>query len=181
MECNNACGTNKLNSVKNKKVGLNYNVFESFVNNNLSESDENYLSSKNLEEINKFNEEYLVYINKQEELINSALTSSIINNANQINDMVNPNSDFYQDNQDNILINDSVIQDYIEDTEKVDDKFTETRIINKDVNKKLKEIGKTKGSIAIENKYEQDIVIYTNLILTAIVTTSLFYIFSNTK
>tara|TARA_B110000967_G_C18901653_1_gene575875 strand:- start:2820 stop:3356 length:537 start_codon:yes stop_codon:yes gene_type:complete len=176
MSCNNACGKNKLNSIKTKKDILTYQAIEPFQS-DISKEHKTYkrsqeLKKKNLDEVNNFNKEYLEYINTQEKLINNSITTKMANNVSEFN------NDFFVLDNKNDLANNPVIKKYQNDFDVIFNDINENISSNKDLKQKMNELNHNDNSLSIENKNTQDVIMYSNLILTAIATTSLFYLFT---
>lgn len=176
MNCNSACGKNKLNSINTKKEILNYQTIEP-MENKISEEHQSYintkyLNEKNLNEINEFNKEYLDYINEQEKLIKNNITTKMANNISKFD------TDFFVLDNKNDFANDPVIKKYQNDFDLIFNDINENISSNKNIKQKMNELNNNENSLSMENKNSQDIIMYSNLILTAIATTSLFFLFT---
>lgn len=176
MSCHNVCGKNKLNSIKSKKDILNYQTIESFEGkmnkDHQAYINTKYLKEQNLQQINDFNKEYLDYINKQEKLIQNNITTEIANNMDKFD------TDFFVLDNKNDFINNPVIKKYQNDFDVIFNDINENISNNKNIKQKMNELNQGKNSLTIENKNTQDVIMYSNLILTAIATTGLFYLFT---
>lgn len=176
MNCNSACGKNNLNSINTKKEILNYQTIEP-MENKISDEHQSYintkyLNEKNLTEINKFNKEYLEYINSQEKLIKQNITTKIANNMSKFD------TDFFVLDNKNDFANNPVIKNYQTNFDVIFNDINENISSNKNIKQKLNELNNNENSLSMENKSSQDIIMYSNLILTAIATTSLFFLFT---